>query len=190
MCIRDRGRAILTQLLTVAEDRRTEISIILAGYKDDIENKLYAANPGVKSRFQRGEIMFEDYNEAELRRILLGMVHKHRWRLEDERVTNVVARRVARARGTKGFANARSMRIALEIAYQAAMQRAPGTTTYQTVDFIGERPDPATIPALQAALDELEGTTGLRQIKAAVRSLVGLAPVSYTHLTLPTTPYV
>ena len=131
------GRAILTQLLTVAEDRRTEISIILAGYKDDIENKLYAANPGVKSRFQRGEIMFEDYNEAELRRILLGMVHKHRWRLEDERVTNVVARRVARARGTKGFANARSMRIALEIAYQAAMQRAPGTTTYQTVDFIG-----------------------------------------------------
>ena len=31
------GKAILSQLLTAAEDRRTELSIILAGYKDDME---------------------------------------------------------------------------------------------------------------------------------------------------------
>lgn len=40
------------------------MTIILAGYKDDIENKLYAFNPGMASRFQN--VVFDDFNEFEL----------------------------------------------------------------------------------------------------------------------------
>jgi len=37
------GRSIVTQLLTVAENHRTEISIIIAGYKDEIEDGLFSS---------------------------------------------------------------------------------------------------------------------------------------------------
>ena len=46
------GTEILSQLLAAAEDKRETLTIILAGYKDDIEDKLYAANAGLKSRFR------------------------------------------------------------------------------------------------------------------------------------------
>ena len=113
---RDEETAIRStkRLLSIARETRRRVHVlhittaeeveILAGYKDDIENKLYAANPGVKSRFQRGEIMFEDYNEAELRRILLGMVHKHRWRLEDDKARSWGAGKASiTARGWNGL---------------------------------------------------------------------------------------
>ena len=44
------GKAIVNQLLTAAEEKRETLSIIFAGYKDDTEEKLYAYNPGLKSR--------------------------------------------------------------------------------------------------------------------------------------------
>ena len=44
------GKAIVNQLLTAAEEKRETLSIIFAGYKDDTEEKLYAFNPGLKSR--------------------------------------------------------------------------------------------------------------------------------------------
>ena len=46
----------------------SQISIILGGYKDKIENDLYAADPGLRSRFIPFE--FADYSDAELFRIL------------------------------------------------------------------------------------------------------------------------
>jgi hypothetical protein len=36
----------------IAKDHREKVSIIIAGYKDDIENKLYSFNPGMASRFK------------------------------------------------------------------------------------------------------------------------------------------
>ena len=46
----------------------SQISIILGGYKDKIENDLYAADKGLRSRFIPFE--FADYSDAELFRIL------------------------------------------------------------------------------------------------------------------------
>ena len=40
-------------LLTAAENKRDSLSIILAGYKDEIEGKLYASDAGFKSRFRQ-----------------------------------------------------------------------------------------------------------------------------------------
>ena len=53
----------MSQLLTAAEDKRESLTVIFAGYKDDIETKLYSFNPGLKSRFK--DVMFEDFTQPE-----------------------------------------------------------------------------------------------------------------------------
>lgn len=45
------GRAIMAEIMAAAEDHRDKVSIILAGYKDDIEQSLYSFNSGMASRF-------------------------------------------------------------------------------------------------------------------------------------------
>ena len=47
------------EILDVAEERRTELTIILAGYKDDMENKLFDFNDGFGRRFNY-QITFDD----------------------------------------------------------------------------------------------------------------------------------
>ena len=87
------------------------MTIIFAGYKDDIEEKLYGFNPGLKSRFR--DILFEDFTQPELREIFLELARKNGWPL-DANVAEVASRRVARRRGVKGFANARDVRTLFE----------------------------------------------------------------------------
>lgn len=52
--------------------RFTRLSIILAGYEDDMNEKLFTFNEGIKSRFDM--VHFEDFNEKELKTIWEGEV--------------------------------------------------------------------------------------------------------------------
>ena len=54
----------------------SQVSIILGGYKDKIENDLYAADKGLRSRFIPFE--FADYSDAELFRILKSKCEEDR----------------------------------------------------------------------------------------------------------------
>ena len=49
------------------------MTIILAGYKDDIEKKLYGYNAGMASRFQT--VVFDDFTEKELGKVLFIVAH-------------------------------------------------------------------------------------------------------------------
>ena len=69
------GRAIFNAIMDAAEDSRKDLTIVLAGYKDDIEQKLYAFNIGMKSRFK--DVEFNDYNEPELRKIWGKLLEKY-----------------------------------------------------------------------------------------------------------------
>lgn len=51
-CLRQ-AKAVVNILLAEAEKKRHTLTIILAGYKDEIESKVYGANPGFKSRFRQ-----------------------------------------------------------------------------------------------------------------------------------------
>jgi len=106
--------------MTAAEDQRDRLSIFFAGYKDDIEEKLYSFNPGMKSRFR--DLIFEDFTQPELKEIWLEIAQKHSWRLEPH-VAEVASRRIARRRGVKGFANARDVRNLFEEVYPRALGR-------------------------------------------------------------------
>ena len=114
------GKAVINHLMTAAEDMRDRLSIFFAGYKDDIEQKLYGFNPGMKSRFR--DLIFEDFTQPELKEIWLEIALKRSWRLEPH-VAEVASRRIARRRGVKGFANARDVRNLFEEVYQRAVTR-------------------------------------------------------------------
>ena len=58
-CVSEKTKGALQRNFDAAEDHREKVSIIIAGYKDDIENKLYSFNPGTASRFK--SIHFEDF---------------------------------------------------------------------------------------------------------------------------------
>jgi hypothetical protein len=56
-----KGAPIANNMLILAENERDKLSIILAGYEDELNDKLFAFNPGFKSRFV--EVFFEDFDE-------------------------------------------------------------------------------------------------------------------------------
>lgn len=171
-----KGKPIVAELLTAAEDKRDDLSIILAGYEEDIQQKLYKYNDGIKSRFE--EIHFDDFDEADLRVVWDGLLVEKDW--EDEGKCGVIAcRRLARGAGVKGFGNARAVRKLFEKSTQAAMAREDfnGITEIRTVDVLGERP--TKNPKLHAVLKELNDKIGWRAIKNKVVELVKICDKNY-----------
>ncbi|KAL4165528.1 hypothetical protein KRP22_014238 [Phytophthora ramorum] len=173
-----KGKPIVAELLPAAEDMRGELSIILAGYEDDIQKKLYAYNDGLPSRFQ--EVTFEDFDAHDLEVVWDGLARDRGWDYEEE-IVKVACRRLAKAAGRKGFGNARAVRKLFEQAVKEAMAREDfdGTLTlrFETVDLLGGRP--STNPKLQAVLDEVEEKTGWRTIKEEMKKLVRISDENY-----------
>ena len=87
------GREAVQTLLKRAEDDRKELSVVLAGYPNEMRD-LLAANPGLESRFSR-TIHFPDYEPLELCEIFGGLMEKHHYRLSQ--AGRVAARRARRA---------------------------------------------------------------------------------------------
>lgn len=52
-----KGKSIVNELLTYSENLRHELSIILAGYEENMNQKLFSYNEGLKSRFD--DVAFE-----------------------------------------------------------------------------------------------------------------------------------
>jgi AAA+ superfamily predicted ATPase len=171
------GRAILAEIMSVAEDHRDTVTIILAGYKDDIENKLYAFNAGLPSRFQT--VQFDDFSEDQLGQIWRSMGVEQGWSIDDA-VSRVAAARIARGRGRKGFGNARSVRQMFERAIGEAKHRyTGGKPTMIVEDVIGKEPTRENVPALDAVMRELESMVGLASVKRDMQALVDLARNNY-----------
>eukprot|EP01032_Pedospumella_encystans_P018301 gene18301-20839_t len=175
------GRHIMADIMKVAEDCRDRVSIILAGYKDDIENKLYAYNSGMRDRFRA--ILFEDFDENELLEVWEGLSKAAGWKEADTpgqmSVSRVAARRLAQRASIKGFANARSVRVMFNQSVAVAKRRPNHNKLLIVEDVIGVPPVPERIPALAAALKELHEHIGIPQVKEAVRSLCDVARKNY-----------
>ena len=106
------GKTILADIMSAAEEFRDTVTIILAGYKDDIDKEFFAFNVGMASRFQT--IPFEDFTEDELRQTWRSKCESSQWRCDDN-VCTVASRRLARGIGRKGFSNAREVRSMFEV---------------------------------------------------------------------------
>ena len=108
---RDYGQEAIEILLQVMEDRRDDLVVILAGYKDRMDI-FFRSNPGMASRIAH-HIDFPDYSEHELfdiAQIMLGHMH---YVLSDDAqqiLRDYIVRRMSQPR----FSNARSIRNALD----------------------------------------------------------------------------
>ncbi len=108
---RDYGQEAIEILLQVMEDRRDDLVVILAGYKDRMDI-FFRSNPGMASRIAH-HVDFPDYSEDELfdiAEIMLGHMH---YMLSDDAqqvLREYIVRRMAQPR----FSNARSIRNALD----------------------------------------------------------------------------
>lgn len=108
---RDYGQETIEILLQVMENQREDLVVILAGYKDLME-EFFALNPGMRSRIAH-HIEFPPYTLDELYQIGLIMLEKQGYRLALEAEVafkEYLERRMERP----NFAYARSVRNAID----------------------------------------------------------------------------
>jgi probable Rubsico expression protein CbbX len=108
---RDYGQEAIEILLQVMENQRDDLVVILAGYKDRMET-FFRSNPGMSSRIAH-HIDFPDYRPEELLAIARLMLQQMQYRLNPE-AEEALREYVEKRRGQPHFANARSIRNALD----------------------------------------------------------------------------
>ncbi|TWG94979.1 putative Rubsico expression protein CbbX [Mesorhizobium sp. J18] len=108
---RDYGQEAIEILLQVMENQRDDLVVILAGYSGRME-RFFESNPGFRSRIAH-HIDFPDYEDEELLQIAVKMLEQQNYRFDD---AGLAAMRdyIARRRQQPHFANARSIRNALD----------------------------------------------------------------------------
>ena len=109
---RDYGQESIEILLQVMENQREDLVVILAGYKDRMDT-FFQANPGMSSRIAH-HIDFPDYTLEELEQIGILMVDPGRLPAVAGAPAPPSATTSTRRRQQPRFANARSVRNALE----------------------------------------------------------------------------
>jgi probable Rubsico expression protein CbbX len=108
---RDYGQEAIEVLLQVMESERHNLVVVMAGYKEPME-EFFQANPGMGSRVAH-HISFPDYDVGELMQIARLMVGQQGYELSDEAeeaLRDYIGRRLERPR----FAHGRSIRNAIE----------------------------------------------------------------------------
>ncbi|TGQ53537.1 CbbX protein [Mesorhizobium sp. M1C.F.Ca.ET.193.01.1.1] len=108
---RDYGQEAIEILLQVMENQRDDLVVILAGYAQRMD-RFFESNPGFRSRIAH-HIDFPDYSDDELLRIAEQMLDQQNY-LFDTKATTAMADYIARRRAQPHFANARSIRNALD----------------------------------------------------------------------------
>ncbi len=108
---RDYGQEAIEILLQIMENNRDDLVVILAGYKDRMD-RFYESNPGMSSRIAH-HIDFPDYGVDELTSISALMLTDMQYRFDNE-AEDVFRRYLERRMAQPHFANARSVRNALD----------------------------------------------------------------------------
>lgn len=108
---RDYGQEAIEILLQVMENQREDLVVILAGYADRMD-RFYESNPGFRSRIAH-HIDFPDYEDGELLAIAEAILQRQNYAF-DQAAKDVMADYIRRRRAQPHFANARSIRNALD----------------------------------------------------------------------------
>ncbi len=108
---KDYGQEAIEILLQVMENQREDLVVILAGYRERMET-FFSSNPGFRSRIAH-HIDFPDYDDGELLAIAEVIAEESQYRLSPE-AREVMTEYVARRRLQPNFANARSIRNAID----------------------------------------------------------------------------
>ena len=173
---RDFGRIAIDLLLKDIEDHRGEYCVILAGYKDLMDNMITKANKGFASRFNI-KIEIPDYSNEELLDVLIKMAEADSYYI-DEKAKNMIFERIEREKIDETFDNARFMRRLLSEAKNNMSDRLAGSRDVPSdedlvfltkEDFQGEAFEDDTDTNY---LEQLNQLIGLGSVKREVEDIV------------------
>jgi len=108
---RDYGQEAIEILLQVMEADRDKLVVILAGYKDRMD-QFFGSNPGMSSRIAH-HLQFPDYTAEQLLQIAKLILEQQAYELSDE-AEDVFRQYLERRMQQPRFANARSVRNAID----------------------------------------------------------------------------
>ncbi|MEG2454778.1 MAG: AAA family ATPase [Oscillospiraceae bacterium] len=172
---RDTGTEAIDTLLKYMEDHRSELTVIIAGYDQQMHEMLREANPGFSSRFNH-QLTLPDYSDTELLEIAGRQAATMQYYLP-EKTQAAFSRRIVQERVGDNFGNARTVRTLMEeavanLALRVAHIQRPTKSDLMTMepgDF--EKADQGGV-STEKLMDELGSLTGLESVKAQVASMV------------------
>ncbi len=172
---KDFGQEAIDTLLKDMEDHRSDYSVILAGYRTQMNEMLNHANPGFRSRFTY-HIVIPDYSDDELLEIAKQVAASHHYQIE-EKGYKALRKRIDRERIDETFGNARFIREVINEAEKNLADRlvrkqnfSREELTVLTAEDIF--PQENTGKGLQELLEELKSLTGLAGVKDSVEELL------------------
>ncbi|PNP43488.1 hypothetical protein TGAMA5MH_04460 [Trichoderma gamsii] len=194
----NQGKQALDMILTELENNIGKLAAIFVGYKDQME-PFFEHNPGLESRIPH-VVNFDDFDESQLWRILAANIHKHyRGQMRVERgmdglYMRVAIRRLAQARGSRSFGNARAVenllaRIRKRQAHRLAQKKKEmwekRNCRHEELDYffftkediIG--PNPSIMAKRCPAWMELNNLVGLEEVKNSAKQLIDMVEFNY-----------
>ncbi|MFH8788129.1 right-handed parallel beta-helix repeat-containing protein [Streptomyces roseoverticillatus] len=144
----DFAQEAVATLVKLMEDHRDAVVVIVAGYPDEMEHFI-DSNPGLASRFNR-TLLFEDYDDAELVRIVEQHAASHQYELTEE-ARDALGAHFSGVPRDHRFGNGRSARQAFQAmterqAYRVAEIEAPSEADLVTLTR-QDVPEPAGAPS-------------------------------------------
>lgn len=169
----DFGAEAIATLMTLMENNRSRVSVIVAGYPDKMEQFL-RSNPGLRSRFTK-VFHFEDFSAAELADVFQRMAVSDGFAVSDDVIAAVTAHFV-KVKTSESFGNARAARQLLE---DAKIRHADRISRIENVESdILNALAPSDITAKAADEDDIQiNDEGLRNVLSELDSLVGLTAI-------------
>lgn len=179
----DYGHEAVATLIKAMEDYRGKFCVILAGYKNQIQDMI-ASNPGFRSRIQFN-IDFPNYARSELGEIAEFMLKKKGYTISEEALSRVLDITDVK-RKEPDFANAREMRNILDQVMISQNLRCmdPENKQLEVVDVNKYIKDAnlklqtsgeGIVKKIMTADDELDALIGLQSIKRMVKKIKAYA---------------
>jgi SpoVK/Ycf46/Vps4 family AAA+-type ATPase len=180
----DFGREAIETLLKEMEDHRDDLTVIVAGYPEPMEQFLNS-NPGLRSRF-RPAIRFDDYSSSELTEIFERMATASDYTI-DESVRLQLLRYWSSIKKTESFGNARVARQLFEDATARQAIRVLGYNDLgkaslmelKVEDILPEEDrgnvDGPSATEIDVVFEELDTLVGLANVKNELRALTDTA---------------
>lgn len=144
----DFAHEALSTLVQKMEDLRDELVVIMAGYRDEMQ-QMIDVNPGLRSRMTT-YIDFPNYTPAELNKIFCAMVARYGLTVADDAQASVLSHLTQAVQQTS-FGNARHVRSLWELAFTnlAMREHADGEFSESELRVIAKVDVEAAIHQLQ-----------------------------------------
>lgn len=171
----DFGPEAIDTLIKEVEDKRDKFVVILAGYKDEM-NQLLKLNPGLASRFNK-KIEFPDYTDEELLQIAVDIAASRHYTMS-EGAKKAFLEKINREKVDEGFGNGRAVRNIMNEAFEEkANVDNPDTMDLQELQTLSAKDFGIDLnedveKSAAAYLEELNSLVGLKGVKTRINEII------------------